>query len=725
MFRFAIIAFLTLAAAVTAPAQPLADRIPGDAIVYVGWAGADTLGPGYDASHLKAMVDASEARRVIDEVIPAIIDRIAEKEPDAREAAALARDMVAPMWRHATALYVGPVDMAEGRPPTPRIAVLCAAGKDSAALERRWNELVEKAGQNAPVPMSVRSSDGVVVLLIGKVSDMETLDGKGNDNALSESKNFAVAMSGQKSPVLAAYVDAEAVVKLVDDAVAKGNDEEAKKNWPGVRDTLGLRGLKRLSFTQGFDGKDWGTHAFIEAPAPRSGLLAGLDAQPISDAALRVIPASATVAGVGRLDLARLFDGLRDAVNKLDPNGGREMEDGIGQLNEMLGMDVRQDLLGSLGDEWAYYIAPEVTGRGPLGVVVVNRLKDANKAQAASDKLKEVANTVIAGQADPDVQIQFKQAKMSGVTVHYLAIPFVTPSWVIQDGNVYAGLYPQLVAEAAGHVSKKGKSILDNPRFVAMRKRLGGEKAVSLQFYDLPTSAPTNYQVWLLVSSLGKFGDVLGVDTPIGLLPPLGTLMQHLSPAGSVSWVDDRGWHLRGVSPFPGSTVLASDTGGFMDVQTNALLISIMLPSLNRAREQANRIKSASNLRQIGQACLIYANDHKGKFPDDLAGTMEDLTPEVYVNPRTSTSVPRGLEGDALKKWVNESSDYAYLGKGLTFQAGAEVVVAHEKPERLRDGINILFADSHVEFMPMPQAMEVIQKARKRPAGKQADPDGL
>jgi len=46
-----------------------------------------------------------------------------------------------------------------------------------------------------------------------------------------------------------------------------------------------------------------------------------------------------------------------------------------------------------------------------------------------------------------------------------------------------------------------------------------------------------------------------------------------------------------------------------------ALLISILLPSLNRARETANRVKCASNLRQIGQAILLYANDNRGAYP--------------------------------------------------------------------------------------------------------------
>jgi len=46
-----------------------------------------------------------------------------------------------------------------------------------------------------------------------------------------------------------------------------------------------------------------------------------------------------------------------------------------------------------------------------------------------------------------------------------------------------------------------------------------------------------------------------------------------------------------------------------------ALLISILLPSLNRAREQAKRIACLTNLRSFGQMLNMYASENKGRVP--------------------------------------------------------------------------------------------------------------
>ena len=46
-----------------------------------------------------------------------------------------------------------------------------------------------------------------------------------------------------------------------------------------------------------------------------------------------------------------------------------------------------------------------------------------------------------------------------------------------------------------------------------------------------------------------------------------------------------------------------------------AVLISILLPSLNKARQAAIRVQCASNLRGIGQAVIMYANQNRGALP--------------------------------------------------------------------------------------------------------------
>src|SRR5690348_5049442 len=45
-----------------------------------------------------------------------------------------------------------------------------------------------------------------------------------------------------------------------------------------------------------------------------------------------------------------------------------------------------------------------------------------------------------------------------------------------------------------------------------------------------------------------------------------------------------------------------------------ALLVSILLPTLNSVRETAKRTQCASNLRQLNMATIILANNFKGHF---------------------------------------------------------------------------------------------------------------
>lgn len=46
-----------------------------------------------------------------------------------------------------------------------------------------------------------------------------------------------------------------------------------------------------------------------------------------------------------------------------------------------------------------------------------------------------------------------------------------------------------------------------------------------------------------------------------------------------------------------------------------ALLIAILMPALSKAREQANMVKCLSNQRNLGNALVMFTNEHKGYLP--------------------------------------------------------------------------------------------------------------
>jgi prepilin-type N-terminal cleavage/methylation domain-containing protein len=79
-----------------------------------------------------------------------------------------------------------------------------------------------------------------------------------------------------------------------------------------------------------------------------------------------------------------------------------------------------------------------------------------------------------------------------------------------------------------------------------------------------------------------------------------------------------------------------------------ALLISILLPSLSRARELAKRAVCASNLRGIGQGCHIYSNDNTESFPqhyyvaNETTGNPPYTSGVQYLKKMGTTTTPGG-----------------------------------------------------------------------------------
>ena len=143
------------------------------------------------------------------------------------------------------------------------------------------------------------------------------------------------------------------------------------------------------------------------------------------------------------------------------------------------------------------------------------------------------------------------------------------------------------------------------------------------------------------------------------------------------------------------------------------MLISVMLPSLCRAREPANRVKCASNLKQIGLAITLYAQKYGGQFPPSLAvlPSVEDITAEVMVCPSsnderaaatdTAEVVAELTASEAKSPGHKHCMSYVYTGQALTQQtATADSVVAYEPVENHDgDGTSVLFGDGHVEFV--------------------------
>src|SRR5438270_5567307 len=83
-------ALLLLLLGQRADAAGLKDRVPADALVYVGWAGSDHLGTAFEESHLKAVLEASQIPQLFRTFLDKAIAGLLPNQPEADHRGAIA-----------------------------------------------------------------------------------------------------------------------------------------------------------------------------------------------------------------------------------------------------------------------------------------------------------------------------------------------------------------------------------------------------------------------------------------------------------------------------------------------------------------------------------------------------------------------------------------------------------------------------------------------------------
>ncbi len=204
------------------------------------------------------------------------------------------------------------------------------------------------------------------------------------------------------------------------------------------------------------------------------------------------------------------------------------------------------------------------------------------------------------------------------------------------------------------------------------------------------------------ITALGKsFDDMMLPEPNLPLAPEVPLITNTWLESDMLEVLQDIA-SMAGIPIIPDETVVGLVTAELKDVPLDTALDIVLagtpyvvkktpyyylVASAVEPLEIEKRVDSAKKLSNLGKALLIYANDHEDKYPDSLHHLSEYLNVEEL-------------------KWV--LANVKYLAHGKTIAVRPDAVIAYDKmlPAE-RKGTNVLFNDSHVEFVKPERLKEL------------------
>ncbi|MHC4178404.1 MAG: DUF1559 domain-containing protein [Planctomycetota bacterium] len=603
------------------PAQEdprMAKVAPEECLFYTTWAGMAKPDPG-STNQTEQLLAEPEVQHLVTELerrLKTGLQQLAAQEGP--QEAAMAEDgirWVKKLLTSPTAVFVSSVTVARDGPPDVRGGALVRVGEDAAQLKAA----LEKYRQMLP-PEAVRAvqidGDGFYRITPDPKAPQITLGVKGNyfmlgvgegsvEGIISRARTPAPKWLTDVRTQLAvdrtatvAYVN---VQKIMDTFVPLAGGPKASLALVAT----GLADVTSLASVTGLDDEGFVSRTVLGLEGEPRGLLSFAAAKPLGPADLAPIPSDATIALAARLDADSLFEAVLSAVAKIEPRAHKEMLEGLNEFRAEVGIDVRGDVLASLGDTWCVYNSPGEGGLVFTGLTAVVQLKDRQRLADAHDRLLRVVKAEI-GQDEDRRGPRIEQFQFAGQTVYFFnareAVFPVAPSWCLTEKELIVAPFPQNIKAYLSRGDQL-KPIAAVPEVAALFQSADGP--IMLSYFDTRKVFELVYPFVPMIAqaALGELSRE-GIDIDVSILPSAGAIGPHLRPAVTVLQRSEAGIELVSRQTLPGGSVGS----------TAPTAVALLLPAVQAAREAARRAQSMNNLKQIALSMHIHHESY-GRFP--------------------------------------------------------------------------------------------------------------
>ncbi len=388
---------------------------------------------------------------------------------------------------------------------------------------------------------------------------------------------------------------------------------------------------------------------------------------------------------------------LVEAFDALEAETG---ENPLREVDEMLGIDLAGDVLANVGPEMLVYQSESTGGGGLTSTVLIANVSDPAALGRAHARIVERANEFGRGLARGYARVRtFDIDGVAAFTLNTPGIPIpLDPAWTILNGKLVIALSPGSLTAAIHQMRGADTSVLDNPLFErAVGERMPEGRVATLTFTDAPRLSRRGYGLTKMLLA----GVANGVRSPadpdrVGfeLMPAYHEFVEGIEPSGSLSWWQGEDLWSHSVGDRSVTVQCAALAGSFADVQAvfvPALAAGVILPALGQARQAAQEVKSATQVRSVAQAVVVYGTANNDRGPESIQQLIEVglIDPEILISPH----------GPAIDGGPDITVRLDRPGMAMSFNGQYILAIDRAMLVNGHPTVNVGFADSHVEAM--------------------------